>query len=107
MAHAQRLSEQVESLKARVQELELALAKGETNCIPRSMPAAAADLSDTDVTEAIGSLSIGVYGQSKYHGESASSEVSLLSSALSIVISHGSTQYFQGLLAVSDEKTAS
>ena len=105
MAHAQRLSEQVESLKARVQELELSLAKGETNGISRSMPAAA-DLSDTDVTEAIGSLSIGVYGQSKYHGESASSEVSLLSSALSLVISHGSTQYFQGLLAVSGETTA-
>lgn len=82
MAHAQRLAEQVKRLTERVHELETAL--GHT---PSDGEASSSQLEGSDnvasyqeglqdVSDAIGSLSIGVFGQTKYHGESAGSEVS-------------------------------
>ncbi|KAJ3497925.1 hypothetical protein NLJ89_g10285 [Agrocybe chaxingu] len=70
------MSEQVTTLKARVEELEEALAKtydGDHPLLRRSTPSTTSE-KDDDITDAIGSLSIGAHGQSKYHGESSSSE---------------------------------
>ncbi|TFK32802.1 fungal-specific transcription factor domain-containing protein [Crucibulum laeve] len=84
MAHAQRLSEQVKALTSRVHELEEAL--GQTHSkddsthsllqpsVTSNGDPEAYDECVQDVSEAIGSLSLGVDGQAKYHGESASSE---------------------------------
>ncbi|CAA7267393.1 unnamed protein product [Cyclocybe aegerita] len=88
MAHAQRMTEQITTLKARVEELEEALAKtydGDHPLLRRSPPSTTSE-KDDDITDAIGSLSIGAHGQSKYHGESSSSE------------------YFQDLLEASDDE---
>jgi hypothetical protein len=86
MAHAQKLTEQVKSLTSRVHELETAL-RGTSNSGQSSSHVLLSDAStlaggdaaheeEDDIYEAIGSLSIGLDGQTKYHGESASSEVS-------------------------------
>lgn len=86
MAQAQRLSEQVKSLNARVRELE-ALALEQPKRLkeeihtetPPSEPAMGNGKDDAEkikvVSEAIGSLSLGLEGQAMYHGESAGSEV--------------------------------
>jgi hypothetical protein len=85
MAHAQRLSETNKTLTSRIHELESALAQAHAKD-DGTHPLLQPDLNlnpdgDHDnnlqhVSEAIGSLSIGLDGQSKYHGESAGSEVS-------------------------------
>ncbi|KAF9005897.1 fungal-specific transcription factor domain-containing protein [Cyathus striatus] len=95
MAHAQKLSEQVKTLTARVHELEAALAQTQSKAEDphpllqsTASPTQNDDYEDLkDVSEAIGSLSIGTDGQAKYHGESAGSE------------------YFQDLLPPSQEET--
>ncbi|EIW79263.1 hypothetical protein CONPUDRAFT_127232 [Coniophora puteana RWD-64-598 SS2] len=91
IARAQQLAEEVASQTERIQQLEKALeearrAHGDISRSPPStsnQPTPFPDLDkietlfDQDVIEtsdAIGSLSIGVDGQAKYHGESASSE---------------------------------
>ncbi|KAF8074813.1 hypothetical protein FPV67DRAFT_1665576 [Lyophyllum atratum] len=80
MAQAQRLSEQVKSLNSRVRELEAALAHnrrtGDTIDAQTSSHSDVCYDDDgvTAVSEAIGSLSLGLEGQAKYHGESAGSE---------------------------------
>ncbi|KIK09061.1 hypothetical protein K443DRAFT_672096 [Laccaria amethystina LaAM-08-1] len=83
MAHAQRLSETNKTLTSRIHELESALAQAHAKD-DGTHPLLQPDLNlnpdgDHDnnlqhVSEAIGSLSIGLDGQSKYHGESAGSE---------------------------------
>ncbi|KNZ76146.1 hypothetical protein J132_11368 [Termitomyces sp. J132] len=78
MAQAQKLSEQVKFLHARVRELEAALAMSRVSeerddGFRADHEAGQADCVDA-VSEAIGSLSLGVDGQAKYHGESAGSE---------------------------------
>ncbi|TFY75022.1 hypothetical protein EWM64_g8991 [Hericium alpestre] len=89
MAHAQRLSEQVKSMSARIKELELALAESQSPGLlhpllqPSSDSGSAQEGSrhespdDPDLeglSEVIGSLSIGNDGKSKYHGETAGVE---------------------------------
>jgi len=78
MAQAQRLSEQVKSLNSRVRELEAALAQnrgaGDTLDTRTSSDSDISDEGIKAVSEAIGSLSIGLDGQAKYHGESAGAE---------------------------------
>lgn len=85
MAHAQKLTEQVKALTTRVQELESTLrdtssGNQDNSRTPLSETTTVDDVpydeGVNDVYEAIGSLSIGLDGQTKYHGESASSEVS-------------------------------
>ncbi|KAF8631863.1 hypothetical protein AX15_002133 [Amanita polypyramis BW_CC] len=70
MAHAEKLSEQVKALTLKVQELESALAQAKNDDIQ----ATGHDIVINDVSKAIGSLSIGSDGQTRYHGESAGSE---------------------------------
>ncbi|KAF9457528.1 fungal-specific transcription factor domain-containing protein [Collybia nuda] len=83
MAHAQKLTEQVKTLTSRVRELESTLHETSSNDqgsnhnpLPETTTAGDVPLREdaNDVYEAIGSLSIGLDGQTKYHGESASSE---------------------------------
>ncbi|KAF8892108.1 hypothetical protein BD779DRAFT_1437104 [Infundibulicybe gibba] len=82
MAHAQRLSDQVKNLSGRVHELEVALAQAQSqNGAIQQQSQGATTVKDESyeetiavVSDAIGSLSIGVDGQAKYHGESAGSE---------------------------------
>ncbi|KAK7061130.1 hypothetical protein VNI00_000866 [Paramarasmius palmivorus] len=87
MAHAQKLQEQVKSLTARIRDLEATLA--ETNGgvsrlsqDPRENSANEIDVlyekGFQQVSESMGSLSIGSEGQSIYHGESAATELSVL-----------------------------
>jgi hypothetical protein len=82
MAYAQRLADQVKVMFARVQQLEHALAQatGENKSHPLLSVDSAEfenwwDSSLTNVSDAIGSLSIGSDGRAKYHGETAGSEV--------------------------------
>lgn len=81
MAHAQRLQEQVKALTAKNNELESRLAKAGLPLEPSHPP----NMGETSLqgmqldrgenpSEGIGSLSIGVNGQAKYHGETAGSE---------------------------------
>ncbi|KAF7430501.1 hypothetical protein PC9H_006209 [Pleurotus ostreatus] len=79
MAHANRLTEQVKILTKRVHELEGALAS-RGQCRPEDH-SGVDNVSAEDwtqeiqgVSDTIGTLSIGVNGQIKYHGESAGSE---------------------------------
>ncbi|KAG6889960.1 hypothetical protein C0992_003440 [Termitomyces sp. T32_za158] len=78
MAQAQKLTEQVKSLNARVRELEATLALSRTSADRDDGLRSARELLEPDdvdaVSEAVGSLSLGVDGQAKYHGESAGSE---------------------------------
>ncbi|KIJ65704.1 hypothetical protein HYDPIDRAFT_110852 [Hydnomerulius pinastri MD-312] len=91
MAHAERLTEQVKSMTDRIKELEQALdesqkgsgTSGPHPLLQQSSSAETTQLPDLqtifdnemhEVTDAIGSLSIGLDGQAKYHGESAGSE---------------------------------
>ncbi|GLB41965.1 putative fungal specific transcription factor [Lyophyllum shimeji] len=78
MAQAQRLSEQVKSLNSRIRELEAALAQSRRAGDEADRRASSSDISNDEsikaVSEAIGSLSLGLDGQAKYHGESAGSE---------------------------------
>lgn len=94
MAHAQRLSETNKTLTSRIHELESALAQAHAKD-DGTHPLLQSDLDlnpdgDHDnnlnhVSEAIGSLSIGLDGQSKYHGESAGSEVSSMFQPLQLL----------------------
>uniref|UniRef100_A0A0W0FZD4 Xylanolytic transcriptional activator regulatory domain-containing protein n=1 Tax=Moniliophthora roreri TaxID=221103 RepID=A0A0W0FZD4_MONRR len=83
MAHAQRLSEEVKTLTARVRELEAVLAEpGGTSRLnsqdPRENPVNEIDTLYEKgfqvVSKSMGSLSIGSEGQANYHGESAATE---------------------------------
>jgi hypothetical protein len=83
MAHAQKLSEQVKSLTLRVRELEIAL-RTKSNDDTGGTQLLSALTVDTEVafeddlsnmSEAIGSVSLGQDGQARYHGESAGAEV--------------------------------
>ncbi|KAG2145129.1 hypothetical protein DEU56DRAFT_194357 [Suillus clintonianus] len=93
MAHAQRLSEQVKSMTARIKELEEALDESQKSNRSGSeshpllqTPSQSNELVELpelltiyddevhDVSESIGSLSIDVNGRTKYHGESVGSE---------------------------------
>lgn len=99
MAHAQRLTEQVKSMTEKIKQLEQALegaqngsdsAKlhpllGKSSRLVSEDPPDIHTLFDNDgqvreATDAMGSLSIGQYGQAKYHGESAGSEVMIVTS---------------------------
>lgn len=81
MATTQKLSEQVKRLTLQVQELEAALSQQQSKdegddpppLINHTEPVY--DAGTQGVSNTIGSLSIGVQGQAKYHGESAGSEV--------------------------------
>ncbi|OJA10707.1 hypothetical protein AZE42_01058 [Rhizopogon vesiculosus] len=93
MAHTQRLSGQVKSMKARIRELEEALHESQNpnhgGSKPPSLVQAPSQSQERvrlpelrtifdeevrDVSESIGSLSIDVDGRAKYHGESLGSE---------------------------------
>ncbi|KAI0032311.1 fungal-specific transcription factor domain-containing protein, partial [Vararia minispora EC-137] len=89
MAHAERLTQQVKTLSARVKELERALAMTQTgsgthpllrDTDPRDGMDIVSELEGTlaaemeEVSDAIGSLSIAVDGKTMYFGETASSE---------------------------------
>lgn len=81
MAHANRLTEQVKILTKRVHELESALAsrgqyRPEDHSRVDNVSAEDWTQEIQGVSDTIGTLSIGVNGQIKYHGESAGSEVS-------------------------------
>ncbi|KAG6812396.1 hypothetical protein H0H92_003077 [Tricholoma furcatifolium] len=72
---AQRLSEQVKSLNSRVRELEAALARAtgvSDDSVLRDRDKAPEEVDL--ISDAIGSLALGVDGQAKYHGQSAGSE---------------------------------
>jgi len=91
MAHAQRLAEQVKVANARIKELECALSEAQLqtgregshpllqlnnmNDTETSSLETIFDDGIPEISEAIGSLSIGSDGKAKYHGESAGSEV--------------------------------
>lgn len=98
MAHTQRLSEQINSMTARIRELEEALRDSqkvnhggsephpllqapsqshERVQLPLPELQTIFDEDDLDVSESIGSLSIDVDGRAKYHGESLGSDVRL------------------------------
>ena len=81
----------VKSLKARVRDLEDALARTQAQVSPQPHPLLEGreqsnddDLPEEDefkdeadeAAELVGSLSIGEHGQARYHGQSSSSEVS-------------------------------
>lgn len=93
MAHAQRLTEQVKSMTEKIKQLEQALEETQNSSDPAKLhpllgessrpvsedPPDVHTLFDDDgqvreMTDVMGSLSIGQFGQAKYHGESASSE---------------------------------
>ncbi|KAF4593324.1 hypothetical protein EYR38_009038 [Pleurotus pulmonarius] len=79
MAHANRLTEQVKILTKRVHELESALASRgrdlpEGNNAVDNVSAEDWTQEIQSVSDTIGTLSIGINGQIKYHGESAGSE---------------------------------
>jgi hypothetical protein len=91
MAHAERLAQQVKTMSARIKELEQALARTQTtgsgphpllrDADSRDVASILADLEGKfvaeleEVSETIGSLSITNDGKTKFHGETASSEV--------------------------------
>ena len=90
MAHAERLTQQVKTMSARIKELEGALAQTQGSAQPhpllkdidgRDGGAIVSELETTfaaemeEVAETIGSLSIGLDGKARYHGETAGSEV--------------------------------
>jgi hypothetical protein len=96
MAHAQRLAEQVKSANTRIKELEYALSDAQAqtgvegphpllqrataknhhdNHIETSALTTIYDDDINEVSDAIGSLSIGLDGKARYHGETAGSEV--------------------------------
>jgi hypothetical protein len=92
MAHAQQLTEKVKSQNTRIKELEDALsqaldAAGADENHPLLIPSARGGSADEaelgtiydneleGVSDTMGSLSIGLEGQAKYYGETASSEV--------------------------------
>ncbi|EAU90302.2 hypothetical protein CC1G_12055 [Coprinopsis cinerea okayama7 len=84
MAHAQRLQEEVKTLTAKVNELQAQLAEAglKDKSAPRFTPphmvqgmrSVESHERGENGSASIGSLSIGVNGQAKYHGESAGSE---------------------------------
>lgn len=98
MAHAQRLTEQVKAKNTRIQELEKALSEaqgrsGGESSHPLLQSGAGKNPTDFEfpqletiydddeglrtVSDAIGSLAIGLHGKAKYYGETAGSEVSI------------------------------
>ncbi|KAK2463713.1 hypothetical protein APHAL10511_004464 [Amanita phalloides] len=85
MARAEKLSEEVKALTLKVQQLEAALAQEKDDAITPQIQIPRHETSVNEVLKAIGSLSIGSDGQTRYHGESAGSE------------------YFQELLPLSQE----
>lgn len=98
MARAEKLAEKVKSLTSRVHELEAALASTSSAhpLLASTTNTDSLNLEDDDqndegvLSETIGSLSIGTDGQTKYHGESAGSEVR------NILISSGQSWLNQG-----------
>ncbi|KAG6899879.1 hypothetical protein C0993_005849 [Termitomyces sp. T159_Od127] len=102
MAQAQKLSEQVKMLHARVRELETALASSRTADDRDDGFRTAREPGQLDgieaVSEAIGSLSLGVDGQAKYHGESAGSEVRRPTRPFAAALLIYRVQYLQDLL---------
>lgn len=88
MAHAQRLEKQVKGMQTRIEELENALkAQSDGNELHPLVQQGSLDQAglltfdedDLDqTTDAIDTLSIGTSGQARYHGLTASSEVSAL-----------------------------
>ncbi len=83
MAHAEKLAEEVKVLTARIHDLESALSSRDGASHPllqgrdsqRDEIDALYEKGLNEVSDAIGSLSIGSDGQAKYYGETAGSEV--------------------------------
>lgn len=88
MAHAQQLEKQVKGMQSRIEELESALkAQSNGNDLHPLVQQGSLDHAglltfdedDIDeVTDAVDALSLGAGGQARYHGLTASSEVSIL-----------------------------
>ena len=94
MAHAQRLTEQVKTMSARIKQLETALAHAQNGSLP--LPTFGDDslsqvpLQDSDsgevkyegdvdgMSKCLGSLAIDGEGKSQYYGETAGAEVQSL-----------------------------
>ncbi len=94
MAHAQRLTEQVKTMSARIKQLETALAHAQNGSLP--LPAFGDDslsqdsLQDSEsnnvkfegdvesVSKSLGSLAIDGEGKAQYYGETAGAEVRYL-----------------------------
>ncbi|KAF6761455.1 hypothetical protein DFP72DRAFT_987681 [Ephemerocybe angulata] len=74
MAHAQRLQEQVKGLTARCQQLERELARTTGTDVDDLGTMQELQEPVSIVSQGMGSLSIGLDGQAKYHGETSSSE---------------------------------
>lgn len=93
MAHAQKLTEQVKTMSARIKQLETALAHAQNGSLP--LPAFEDDpqvpLQDSEsgkvkyegdmesVSKSLGSLAIDGEGKAQYYGETAGVEVQSLS----------------------------
>jgi hypothetical protein len=83
MAHSQRLTEQVKVLTARIHELEAQVRRGSGGTDQAHSGVSKEEVDRmyehglSALSDGIGSLAIGVDGQAKYHGDSASSEVRL------------------------------
>ncbi len=98
MAHAQRLTEQVKTMSARIKQLETALANAQNGPLP--LPDFGDDslsqdsLQDSEsskvkyegdvesVSKSLGSLAIDGEGKAQYYGETAGAEVQYLSLAV-------------------------
>jgi hypothetical protein len=95
MAHAKKLEAEAVSMKAKIQELEEALASARTGGTQQNSSFLASkspqdcgpnlsmqpDYQDIEqVTTELGSFTMGPEGQTRYHGTSAGSEVSLFRS---------------------------
>ncbi|TFY56032.1 hypothetical protein EVG20_g9091 [Dentipellis fragilis] len=88
MAHAQKLSQQVKSMSARIKELEQALAETQAGTVhpllrelhgqgtigSAGSPSEIAPEEVDALSDIVGSLSIGSDGRSRYHGETAGAE---------------------------------
>ena len=89
MAHAQRLEVEVKMMRSKVKQLEEALAtarasgsRDDTDIFSPSSPPMPGAFEDVEeVSESIGSFSIGSDGAGKYHGRFAGSEVRYLMSS--------------------------
>lgn len=91
MAQAQKLAEKVKSMGTRIHELELALSQAQTEGSDHPLlrhRSADEELDDDNnkaawdselavLSDSVGSLSIGSYGPTIYHGETASSEANI------------------------------
>lgn len=95
MAHAQKLTEQVKTMSARIKQLETALSQAQNGSLP--LPAFGDDSLSQDslqdgessevkyegdmdnVSKSLGSLAIDGEGKAQYYGETAGAEVQYLS----------------------------